>query len=99
MTYKIKTTTFNSLTLKVGQSAPMNSTYYELPEFVGFQPMAILDPNGVTWMLWVSGLAIQLLFKSDLSYCAEKSFDIQAEFKYATHQSEYFCAKILKDKF
>ena len=56
-----------------------------MPEFVGFQTMVILDHNGVTFdAVDLVGLAFQLLFKSDSSYCAEKSFDIQAGFKYAT---------------
>ena len=64
--------------------------YYKMPELVGFQTMEILDPNGVTFdAVGLFGLAFQFLFKSDSSYCAEKSFDIQAEFKYMRHQSEY----------
>ena len=36
-----------------------------MPEFVGFQTMVILDPNGMTIdAVGVLGLAFQLLFKS-----------------------------------
>ena len=44
--------------------------YYEMPEFVGFQIMVILDPNGMTFdAVGVFGLVFWLLFKSGPSYC------------------------------
>ena len=42
-----------------------NSTYYEMPEFVGFQTMGILVPYRITFdAVGVSGLALHLFFKS-----------------------------------
>ena len=42
--------------------------YYEMPEFVGFQIMVILDPNGMTFdAVGVFGLVFWLLFKSGSS--------------------------------
>ena len=71
-----------------------------MSKFVGFQTMVILDPNGVTFdAVGVFGLAFQLLFKSDSSYCAEKSFDIQADFKYATSISTFLCKRIKRQIF
>ena len=64
-----------------------------MSEFVGFLNMVILDPYTID-AVGVFGLAFQILFKSD-SYCAEKSFDIQAKFKNATS----ICTNELKDKF
>ena len=47
-----------------------NSTYYEMPEFVGFQTMGILVPYGITFdAVGVFGLAFNLLFKSCSTYC------------------------------
>ena len=47
--------------------------YYEMPEFVGFQTMVILDPFGMTFdAVGVFGLAFWLLLKSGSSYCALK---------------------------
>ena len=44
--------------------------YYEMPEFVGFQTIVIVDPNGMTFdAVGVCGLAFWLLFKSGSSYC------------------------------
>ena len=40
-----------------------------MPEFVGFQTIVILDPNGMIFdALCVLCLALQLLFKSGSSY-------------------------------
>ena len=44
--------------------------YYEMPEFVGFQTIVILDPNDMTLdAVGVFGPAFRLLFKSGSSYC------------------------------
>ena len=44
--------------------------YYEMPEFVGFQTIVILDPNGITFdAVGVFGQAFWLLFRSGSSYC------------------------------
>ena len=63
-----------------------------MPEFVGFQTMVILDHN-----VGLFGLAFQLLFKSDSS--VQRRFLISKQSLSMRHQSEYFCAKELKDKF
>ena len=43
-----------------------------MPELVGFQTMAILDPNGMTFdAVGAFGLAFQLFFKSGSTYCAK----------------------------
>ena len=69
-----------------------------MPEFVGFQTMVILDHNGVTFdAVDLVGLAFQLLFKSDSS--VQRRFLISKQSLSMRHQSEYFCAKELKDKF
>ena len=41
-----------------------------MADLLGFQSMVILDPNGMTIdAVGAFGLAFQLLFKSDSSYC------------------------------
>ena len=69
-------------------------------EFVGFQTMGILVLYGITFdAVGVFGLAFQLLFKYDSSYCAEKSFDIQAEFKNAISIWIFLCKRIKRQIF
>ena len=70
---KVKKVLSNKIGLRVIlEQCAVKEQYYEMPEFVGFQTIVILDPYGMTfYAVGVFGLAFYLLFRSWSTYCEE----------------------------